>query len=86
MFCGIGEEERTKLTKKEKEKKGNKRKKKVKKKKKISSRPKVGWLGFFGVLKPFLTETAFYAKLAGRFLGPKTKVTRLIASKFGTNI
>ena len=40
----------------------------------------------FAVLKPFLTKTAFYAKLSGRFSGPKTKVTRLIASKFSTNI
>ena len=30
---------------------------------------------FFAVLKPFLTETAFYAKLAGRFSGSKTKIT-----------
>ena len=30
---------------------------------------------FFAVLKPFLTETAFYAKLAGRFSGSKTEVT-----------
>ena len=30
---------------------------------------------FFAVLKPFLTETAFYAKHAGRFSGFKTKVT-----------
>ena len=29
----------------------------------------------FAVLKPFLIEAAFYAKLAGRFSGPKTKVT-----------
>ena len=35
---------------------------------------------------PFLTETAFYAKLAGQFLGSKTEVTKPIASKFGTNI
>ena len=41
---------------------------------------------FFAVLKPFLTETAFYAKLEGRFSGPKTEVTWPIASKFGTNI
>ena len=33
-----------------------------------------------------MTETAFYAKLAGRFSGSKTKVTSPIASKFGTNI
>ena len=30
---------------------------------------------FFAVLKPFLTETAFYAKLLGRFSGSKTEVT-----------
>ena len=36
-------------------------------------------------LKPFLNETAFYAKLAGRFLGPKAKATQSIASKFDTN-
>ena len=41
---------------------------------------------FFAVLTPFLTETAFYAKLAGRFSGSKTKVTRPFAAKFGTNI
>ena len=41
---------------------------------------------FFAVLKPFLTETAFYTKLAGRFLGSKTKVTKPIASKFRTSI
>ena len=41
---------------------------------------------FFALLELFLTETAFYAKLAGRFSGSKTKVTRSIASKFGTNI
>ena len=29
---------------------------------------------FFAVLKPFLTETAFYTKLAGRFSGSKTEV------------
>ena len=30
---------------------------------------------FLPYLKPFLTETAFYATLAGRFSGSKTKVT-----------
>ena len=29
---------------------------------------------FFAILKPFLIETAFYAKLAGRFSGFKTNV------------
>ena len=38
MFCGLGEEERTKFRKKKKEKKR-------KKKQKTSLRPKVGWLG-----------------------------------------
>ena len=42
MFCGLGEEERTKIRKKKKEKK---------KKKKTSSRPKVVWLGWKGILK-----------------------------------
>ena len=41
---------------------------------------------FFALLQPFLTETAFYAKLAGRFSGSKTEVTCSIASKFDTNI
>ena len=41
---------------------------------------------FFAVLKPFLIEPAFYAKLAGRFLGLKTKITGLIATKFGKNM
>ena len=41
---------------------------------------------FFAVLKSFLTETAFYAKLAGRFSRSKTEVTLAIASKLCTNI
>ena len=41
---------------------------------------------FFDVLNPFFNETAVYAKLSGRFSGPKTKVTQFIASKFYTNI
>ena len=41
---------------------------------------------FLPYLSRFLTETAFYAKLAGRFSGSETKVARLIASKFRTNI
>ena len=40
----------------------------------------------FSVLKPFLSETAFYTKLLGRFSGPKTEVTWPIVSKLGTNI
>ena len=33
-----------------------------------------------------MTETAFYDKLTGRFSGSETKVARLIALKFRTNI
>ena len=74
------------------------RKKNEKKGKKPHRGPKwVGWdervseeiqayETFFAVLKPFLTETAFSAKLARRFSGSKTKVTRPISSKFVTNI
>ena len=40
----------------------------------------------YAVLKPFLNETAFYAKFSGRFSGSKTKVTWPIASKFGENM
>ena len=102
MFCGLGEEERTKIRKKKKEKKGKKRKKKGKKRKKKELNliaAKSGLIGmkgyletykpyeiFFAVLKPFLTETAFYAKLAGQFSSSKTEVTLPIASKFDTNI
>ena len=76
MLCGL-EEERTKIGKK---KKGKKRKNLI--------ATKSGLVGIKGYLKtynqmkyflpyfkPFLTETAFYAKLAGRFSGSKTKVT-----------
>ena len=71
MFCGL-EEERTKIRKR-------------KKKELIAA--KNGLVGmkayldiqpyeiFFAELKPFLTETTFYVKLAGRFSGSKTKVT-----------
>ena len=91
MCCGLGEEERTKIRKKKKDKKGKKKEKKGKKKERIRNKPHRGqkWVGwdervscdiqpyeiFFAVLKPFLTETAFYTKLAGRFSGSKTKVT-----------
>ena len=78
MCCGLGEEERAKIRKKKKEKK-----------KEINIiAAKSGLVGmkgyletynhmkyFLAVLKPFLTETAFYAKLAGRFSGSKTGVT-----------
>ena len=93
MFCGLGEEEHTKIRGKN-EKKGKKKGKKAKKEKKGKKRNKPSnrgqkWVGwdervsehiqpyelFFALLKPFLTATAFYAKLAGRFSGSKTKVT-----------
>ena len=77
MCCGSGEEERTKFRKKKKEKKRNK------------SHRGQKWVGwdervslniqpyeiFFAILKQFLTETAFYAKLAGGFrvLKPKSR-------------
>ena len=55
MFCGLGEEERTKFRKKKKEKKRKKkekkRKKKRKKKKYTSSQPNVGWLGWKDILR-----------------------------------
>ena len=91
MFCGLGEEERKKFRKK-------KGKKNEEKKKKLHRGQKwVGWMEaylktynhmkyFLPYLKPFLTETAFYAKLAGRFSGSKTKITWSIVSKFGTNL
>ena len=84
MSCGLGEEERTKFRKKKKRKKGKKRKIKRKKNLIAAKRGLVGMKGYpktynhvkyFAVLKPFLTETAFYGKLAGRFSGSKTKVT-----------
>ena len=88
MFCGLGEEERTKI-----------RQKKRKKKEKNLNSAKSGLVGmkgylktynhmkyFLPYLKPFLPETAFYAKLARQFSSSKTKVTRPIASTFGTNI
>ena len=83
MFCGLGEEERTK----------------IRKKKGLNLiAAKSGLVGMQGYLKthnpmkyflpykPFLTETAFYAKLARWFSGSKTEVTRPIASKFCANI
>ena len=41
---------------------------------------------FLPHIKPFLNETAFYAKLSGRCLGPKTKVGLLIDLKFRANM
>ena len=78
MFCGLGEEERKKI-----------RKKKKGKKKEINLiAAKSGLVGmkgyletynymkyFLPYLKQFLTETAFYAKLARRFSGSKTEFT-----------
>ena len=74
MFCGLGEEERTKIRKK--------------KRKKNLIAAKSGLVGIKGYLKtynrmkyflPYLSrfwlETAFYAELAERFSGSKTEVT-----------
>ena len=88
MFCGLGEEERTKFRKK----------KKKKKQKKKGKKPHRGqnWVGwdkrvsldiqpyeiFFPVPKPFLTETDFYAKLAERFSGSKPKSRDLLPRNF----
>ena len=78
MFCGLGEEKRTNLGRK-------KRKKKEKEKNLIAAKSRsVGMKGYLktyshvkyflcSLLKPFFNETAFYAKLSGRFSGPKTK-------------
>ena len=77
MFCGL-EEERTKIRKKKKEKK--------KRNKPHRGQKWVGWdervsktynhtKYSLAVLEPFLTETTFYAKLAGRFSGSKIKIT-----------
>ena len=76
MFCGLGEE-RTKIRKKKKEKKRNKPhrgQKWVGRDKRVSQDIQPYEI-LFAVLKPFLTETAFYAKLAGQFSGSKAKVT-----------
>ena len=40
----------------------------------------------FAILKLFLNETAFYAKLLEQFLSSIVEVMKPIASKFGTNI
>ena len=84
--------------KEKKRKKKKKKGKKWKKRNKLNRGQKwVGWDErvswdiqpyeiFFAVFKPFLTETAFYAKLVGRFSGSKTEVTWPIASKLCTNI
>ena len=91
MCCGLGEEERTKIRKKKNERKGKKRNKPHRGQKWVGWDERVSWDKqpheiFFAVHKPFLTETAFYAKLAGRFSGSKTEVTRPIASKLCRNI
>ena len=94
MFCGLGEKEHTRFRKKKKEKKETKKEKNL-------MAAKSGFVGMKGYLEtynhvkhflPYLCSfewekilSSFYAKLSGRFLGPKIKVTSLIASKFGTN-
>ena len=87
MFCGLGEEQRTRVRNKKRKKKGKKGKRGKRKEINLIA-AKSGLVGikgyfktykhskyFFAVLKPFLNETAFYAKLAGRFSGSKTEVT-----------
>ena len=82
-----------------KRKKKEKKEKKGKKKEIYLIAAKSGLVGMKGYLEtynhtkyflPYLSRfwlrRPYYAKLAGRFSGPKTKVTWLIASKFGTNI
>ena len=53
MFCGLGEEERTKIKKKEKEKIGKKREKKRKKKEMNLIAAKSGLVGMKGYLKTY---------------------------------
>ena len=84
-LCGLGEE-RTRFRKKKKRKKKSHRGQKwVVWDERIFQDIELCEI-FFAVLKRFLNETAFYAKLAGRFLCSKTKVTGLIASKLGTSM
>ena len=85
MFYGLGEKKRAKFSKKKRKKKRNVPHRGQKWDERVSEDIQPYEI-FFAVLKPFLTETAFYAKFAGRFSGSKTKVTQLIASKFTTNI
>ena len=80
MFCGLREEKRTKIRKKKQEKKRKKRNKPHRGQKWVGWDERVSkdiqpYKIFFAALKPFLTETAFYAKLVGRFSGSKTEVT-----------
>ena len=72
MFCGLGEE-RTKIRKKKRKKKPHPGQKWVGWDERVSYDIQPNEI-FFAVLKPFLTETAFYAKLSGRFSSSKTKV------------
>ena len=74
MFCGLREEERTKIRKQKRKKKPHRDQKWVGWDERVSEDIQPYEI-FFAVLKPFLTETAFYAIFAGRFSGSKTKVT-----------
>ena len=51
MFCGLGEEKRTRFRKKKEKKEVKKEKKGKKKKKKNSLQTKMGWLGQNGILR-----------------------------------
>ena len=53
MFCGLGEEERTKIRKKKKEKKGKKRKKRKKKKEINLIAANSGLVGMKGYLETY---------------------------------
>ena len=97
MFCGLGEEQRTKIRKKKKWKK-EKKMKKNEKKNLIAA--KSGWLDervswdiqpyeiFFavGYLNRFWLRSLFTQNLRGGFRVLKPKSRDPIASKFGTNI
>ena len=74
MFCGLGEKERTKIRKKKKEKNliaANSGLVGIKRYLQAYNH----MMYFLPYLKPFLTGTDFYAKLAGRFSISKTEVT-----------
>ena len=73
MFCGLGEDEPTKIRKKKKEKKGKKRKKKGKKKEKKRKKKEInviaaksGLVGMKGYLKTF-NHMKYFVPYLSRF-------------------
>ena len=64
MFCGLGEEKRTKIRKKKKEKKGKKRKKKGKKKEVNLIAGKSGLVGMKGYLETYIHMKYFLPYLS----------------------